>query len=69
VLPPDAGGSLRPWLCEARVACGVTYFRHPSVHRYVFPLGRTARERRQVQVALPSLPYPTTRETRELVAA
>lgn len=67
--PMRAGENPRAWLSEARVACGITYFRHPGVHRYVFALGRTARDRRQVRIALPALPYPTTREARELVAA
>lgn len=67
--PMRAGEDPRSWLREARGACRVAYFRHPGVHRYVFTLGRNARARRQIKVALPALPYPTTRETRELVAA
>lgn len=67
--PVRAGEDPRAWLREARVACGISYFRHPGVHRYVFPLGRSARARRQVKVALPALPYPTAREPFELVAA
>lgn len=67
--PMRAGEDPRAWLREARTACGITYYRHPGVYRYVFTLGANARARRAVRVALPSLPYPKIRETRELVAA
>lgn len=67
--PMRDGEDPRAWLAEARTAAGVTFFRHPGVLRYVFTLGATRRDRRAVRVALPSLPYPKTRETRELVSA
>lgn len=67
--PMLAGEDPYAWLAEAKTACRITTFRHPGVHRYVFPLGRTARARRQVHIARAAQPYPKSRETRELVAA
>ncbi len=66
--PMRAGEDPKVWLREARTACGVTTFRHPGCHRYVFALGRNDRARKQVRIALPAQPYPKKREARELVA-
>ncbi len=67
--PMRAGEDPYAWLREAKRACRVTTFRHPGLHRYVFPLGHNERTRRRVRIAAPSLPYPKTRATRELVSA
>jgi hypothetical protein len=65
--PMYPGEDPRVWLREAKTAAGVTMFQHPGNHRYVFVLGATRTARRAVKIALPALPYPKHRETRELV--
>jgi hypothetical protein len=67
--PMAAGEDPRAWLAEAKAACGVRTFRHPGLHRFAFALGRNARARRSVRIALDAQPYPKHRETRELVAS
>lgn len=67
--PMRPGDDPREWLAEAKSACGVRTFRHPGLHRFAFAVGRTARARRQVRIALPARPYPKQREARELVSA
>ena len=46
------------WLEEALRDIGVRYLRHAGCHRYVFALGRSRRERRRVEIAMPAQPYP-----------
>lgn len=47
------------WLREALTAVGARNLRHRGAHRYVFRLGRTRREREEIELGLPALrPYP-----------
>ncbi len=48
----------REWLQASLAAIGARRMRHPGQLRYLFRLG-DRRERRRIQVALPTLPYPS----------
>jgi hypothetical protein len=48
------------WLAEALGQVRATRLRHRGNHRYAFRLGRTARERARIRIALPSGPYPSS---------
>lgn len=56
--PPRAGEPPKAWLAQALEDAGARKVRHPGCHRYAFTLGTTRRERRSVEVALPSGTYP-----------
>ena len=55
---PRAGERRSVWLEEALLDIGVRRLRHRGCHRYVFPLGRSRRERARVEISLAALPYP-----------
>lgn len=56
---PRPGCDPALWLREALAAVGARNVRHRGVHRYVFRLGRTRREREEIELGLPVLrPYP-----------
>ncbi|MFF2936321.1 hypothetical protein [Streptomyces mirabilis] len=47
------------WLREALAAVGARNIRHRGAHRFVFRLGRTRREREEIELGIPaSRPYP-----------
>lgn len=54
---PRRGADPVTWLPQALADAGVQKVWHPGNHRYVFKLGKR-NERRQTQIAFPSLPYP-----------
>jgi hypothetical protein len=56
--PPAGGEDMTVWLRSALAAVGVSRIRHPGAHRYVFRLGRNARERHRIPLGLPSGRYP-----------
>lgn len=57
---PQAGCNPAVWLREALAAVGARNVRHRGTHRYVFRLGRTRREREEIELGLPVLrPYPS----------
>ena len=56
--PMRAGQSGRDWLAHALEEAGATRLRHRGNYRYAFAVGRSPRERRQVRIAAPALPYP-----------
>jgi len=56
--PPVAGEDMTGWLRSALAAVRVSRIRHPGAHRYVFRLGRNARERQAIPLGLPSAHYP-----------
>lgn len=56
--PRRAGQPGGEWLAEALHRVGATRLRHRGNYRYAFRLGRTARERRRVRIALPRTAYP-----------
>jgi hypothetical protein len=66
--PMRSGEDPKAWLREAKQTARVTTHQHPGNHRYVFALGN-ARQRRDVRIAVPAMPYPKRIETGELVAA
>lgn len=55
---PRPGCDPALWLREALAAVGARNVRHRGVHRYVFRLGRTRREREEIELGLPLRPYP-----------
>lgn len=65
--PMELGEDPKAWLREARQACKITYFRHPGLHRYVFPLGRKAHHRAKVTIGFPAKVYPKIRSTKEMM--
>ncbi|WP_307624379.1 hypothetical protein [Streptomyces sp. V3I7] len=56
---PRPGDDPASWLRDALGVVGVRRLRHPGVHRFVFRLGRSRREREEIRLGLPELrPYP-----------
>ncbi|MEV6683392.1 hypothetical protein AB0N09_42060 [Streptomyces erythrochromogenes] len=54
-----AGADPNVWLRAALEAVGARNLRHRGVHRYVFRLGRSRRERESIRLGLPTgLAYP-----------
>jgi hypothetical protein len=56
--PRATGRDRAAWLAEALNRAGAVPVSHPGNHRYAFPVGPTARARRQVVIAPPGGPYP-----------
>ncbi|MGI5414167.1 hypothetical protein ACQEV9_46210 [Streptomyces chartreusis] len=56
---PRPGGDPARWLAEALAAVGARNIRHRGAHRFLYRLGRTRREREEIELGLPALrPYP-----------
>ncbi|WP_254401029.1 hypothetical protein [Streptomyces sp. AC555_RSS877] len=56
---PRPGCDPALWLREALAAVGARNIRHRGAHRFVFRLGRTRREREEIELGLPAArPYP-----------
>jgi hypothetical protein len=63
---PRAGQTPTVWLEEAVQSIGARRLRHAGNHRFLFPLGRNARERAQVRLGMPtSTLYPRRRDAAE----
>ncbi|MFE9127340.1 hypothetical protein ACFYOF_18305 [Streptomyces sp. NPDC007148] len=57
--PPRPGCDPAVWLRDALVAVGARNIRHRGAHRFVFRLGRTRKEREEIELGLTALrPYP-----------
>ncbi len=56
--PLRSGEDTTRWLREALDTVQATRIRHHGPHRYLFPLGRTRRDRDRVRLGLASRPYP-----------
>lgn len=58
-VPKRPGEDPRRWLQDALATVGASRVRHRGPHRYVFPLGRSHRERSRIPLGVPiGLPYP-----------
>jgi hypothetical protein len=55
---PRASEDMAAWLAEALEDVRARRLRHRGNHRYVFPLGRSARDRAKVKVGYAALSYP-----------
>jgi hypothetical protein len=56
---PRPGCDPALWLRDALAAAGARNIRHRGAHRFVFRLGRTRREREEIELGLPARqPYP-----------
>ncbi|WP_240529881.1 hypothetical protein [Streptomyces mangrovisoli] len=56
---PQPGGDPALWLREALTTVGARNVHHRGAHRFVFRLGRTRREREEIELGLPAVrPYP-----------
>ncbi|MFD7708606.1 hypothetical protein [Streptomyces sp. NPDC059786] len=56
---PCPGSDPALWLREALTAVGARNVRNRGAHRFVFRLGRTRREREEIELGLPAVrPYP-----------
>ncbi|MFC0843448.1 hypothetical protein ACFH04_06830 [Streptomyces noboritoensis] len=60
---PRPGCDPAVWLREALAAVGARTIRHRGVHRFIYRLGRTRREREEIELGLPAQrPYPKRRD-------
>jgi hypothetical protein len=66
--PPRTGSNMAEWLTGALEDVGARRVKHRGNHRFVATLGNR-RERRDVQMALPALPYPKCADPEEGVAS
>ncbi|WP_369383285.1 hypothetical protein [Streptomyces sp. cg36] len=60
---PRPGCDPAVWLRDALAAVGARTLRHRGAHRFVYRLGRTRRERKEIELGLPvRWPYPKRRD-------
>jgi hypothetical protein len=68
--PMSDGEDPKAWLREAKATAGVSTFRHPGCHRYLFLTGTGRYETRRRLIGLAtSTRYPKTIHDREMVPA
>lgn len=56
--PLRAGEDPSEWLTHALIRVGATKLRHKGAHRYLFPLGRSQKDRNRIRLGYPGLAYP-----------